>query len=337
MLYKQALNIMKKALFLTLALYATTLVFAQNFGTTQFATLSRNDSIIGTYYGSNALREAYNAAIDSDIVTLSAGHFNSTFSGYSYVQKNITIRGTGYDTASTVEVLPTYLDNTFHIERPILLEGVYCTSTVYMNTSNIRFNKCRFHQIQGLVSTHSQCIFTNCLISSWNGQNTTQTVFTNCVILNSYSNSYDIYNNCIIGISPELTNYKEIHNSITFSNDTTGVGNATNVYYTVGIRAQDTAQFYANRAGRNNQTIHSFSSIFKTFSGTYTKGETFELQDNIVNTLLGSDSTQIGIYGGALPFNNRVTDPRIIGHSVDLHSNANGQINVYINLRNSNN
>lgn len=322
---------MKKALFLCLTLMSATFGFAQNFGTTQFATLSRNDSIIGTFYGSGALEAAYNAAIDSDIVTLSAGHFN-----INYIRKNITIRGTGYDTASTVEVLPTYLDGPFNIYPPILLEGVYCTSTVYISTSNIRFNKCRFNQIEGYGVTRSQCIFSNCLISSWNGQSTTQTVFANCVILNSYNNSYDIYNNCIIGISPELTDYKEIHNSITFSNDTTGIGNATNVYNTVGIRVQDTAQFYANRAGRNNQTFHGFSSIFKTFNGTYTEGETFELQDNIANTLLGSDSTQIGIYGGALPFNNRVTDPRIIGHSVDLHSNANGQINVYINLRNSN-
>lgn len=326
---------MKKVLFLCLTLMSATFGFAQNFGTTQFATLSRNDSIIGTFYGSGALGAAYNAAIDSDIVTLSAGHFNSSvFDPWHYIQKTITIRGTGYDTASTVEVLPTYLDNAFGINRPILLEGVYCTSTVDIRTSNIRFNKCRFNQIYG--GSNSQCIFTNCLISSWDGQYTTQTVFTNCVILNSYNNSYDIYNNCIIGISPELTNYKEIHNSITFSNDTTGIGNATNVYNTIGIRTQDSAQFYTNRAGRNNQTFHSFSSIFKTFNGTYTEGETFELQDNIANTLLGSDSTQIGIYGGALPFNNRVTDPRIIGHSVDLHSNANGQINVYINLRNSN-
>ncbi len=328
---------MKKALFLCLTLMSATFGFAQNFGTTQFATLSRNDSIIGTFYGSGALEAAYNAAIDSDIVTLSAGHFNSSaFDPWNNIQKTITIRGTGYDTASTVEVLPTYLDNAFGIHRPILLEGVYCTSDVRILSSNIRFNKCRFSQMYGDYGTQIQCVFTNCLISSWNGRSTTQTVFANCVILNSYNNSYDIYNNCIIGISPELTDYKEIHNSITFSNDTTGIGNATNVYNTVGIRAQDTAQFYANRAGRNNQTFHSFSSIFKTFNGTYTEGETFELQDNIANTLLGSDSTQIGIYGGALPFNNRVTDPRIIGHSVDLHSNANGQINVYINLRNSN-
>lgn len=328
---------MKKSLFLCLTLIAATYGFAQNFGTTQFATLSRNDSIIGTYYGSNALREAYIAAIDSDIVTLSSGHFNATFPYYNEIQKNITIRGTGYDTASTIEVLPTYLDNSFYISRPILLEGVYCTSLIYILSSNIRFNKCRLNQILAAGGFYSQCFFTNCLISNWNSSQTTQTVFTNCVILNSYANNYDIYSNCIIGITPELTNYKEIHNSITFSNDTTGIGDATNVYNTIGIRAQDSAQFYTNRAGRNNQTFHSFNSIFKTFNGTYTEGETFELQDNIANTLLGSDSTQIGIYGGALPFNSRVTDPRIIGHSVDIHSNSNGQLNVYINLRDSNN
>lgn len=335
---------MKKIIFLTIALFATTLAFAQNFGTTQFATLSRNDSIIGTYYGNGALEAAYNAAIDSDIVTLSAGHFYAP----GGIDKVITIRGVGYDTVTNIETLPTYIDGypysgNISISKNILMEGVYCQSFygTFMYSPNIKFNKCRFDRIQGGESwyygTISQCIFTNCLISEWDGQYTTQTVFTNCVILNSYNNSYDIYNNCIIGISPELTNYKEIRNSITFSNDTTGIGNATNVYNTVGIRTQNSAQFYTNRAGRNNQTFHSFSSIFKTFNGTYTEGETFELQDNIANTLLGSDSTQIGIYGGALPFNSRVTDPRIIGHSADIHSNANGQINVYINLRNSNN
>lgn len=328
---------MKKVLLISLALYFGVFAFAQDFGSTQCATLSRDDSIIGTYYGYEAFNSAYNAAADNDIIVLSAGHFRSL----QYIEKNIAIRGSGYDTAASVETLPTYIDYsqniTFISQNNIFIEGVYFTSPVQIDGSNIRFNKCRFNHIQGFYATTStQCIFTNCVISSWNSQNTAQTVFTNCVILNSSNTGYDIYNNCIIGISPELTNYKEFHNSITFSNDTTGIGNATNVYNTVGIRTQDTSEFYQNRAGHNNQTFHSFSSIFKTFNGTYTEGETFELQDNITNTLLGSDSTQIGIYGGALPFNSRVTDPRIIGHSVDLHSN-NNQINVYIDLRDNNN
>lgn len=328
---------MKKALFLCLTLMAATFGFAQNFGTTQFATLSRNDSIIGTYYGYNAFEAAFEAATDSDIVTLSAGNFIAPFD----INKAIVIRGVGYDTSTNLETLPTYLEQPygyFYISNTIYMEGVHCQCHygVHLNASNVRFNKCRFNLIRS-YNNSTQCTFNNCLITEWENTTATQIVFTNCVILNSTGDHYDIYNNCIIGISPELTNYKEIHNSITFSNDTTGIGNATNVYNTVGIKSQDTAQFYTDRAGRNNQTFHSFSSIFKTFNGTYTEGETFELQDNIANTLLGSDSTQIGIYGGALPFNSRVTDPRIIGHSVDLHSNANGQINVYINLRDSNN
>ena len=329
---------MKKIILLTIALFATTLAFAQNFGTTQFATLSRNDSIIGTFYGSDAFMAAYNVSVDSDVIVLSAGYFNLT----TYdINKKISIRGVGYDTASSVEISPTYLRRGSghpytNFGKIIYMEGVYCTADIRITSSNIRFNKCRFDIINPYGSNYTQCTFTNCFITNWYST-IHSTIFTNCVILNSTSTADDIYNNCIIGISPELTNYKEIHNSITFSNDTTGIGNATNVYNTVGIRAQDTTQFYTNREGRNNQTFHSFSSIFKTFNGTYTEGESFELQDNIANTLLGSDSTQIGIYGGALPFNSRVTDPRIIGHSVDLHSNANGQINVHIDLRDSNN
>lgn len=331
---------MKKVLLISFAIYFGVFAFAQDFGTTQFATLSRNDSIIGVYYGGNALEEAFDAAADSDIVTLSAGHFSAPYD----INKAIAIRGAGYDTATNIETIPTYIESDyFYISSNILMEGVHCQGWygVYINASNIRFNKCRFDHIQGNEDwwygrTFSQCNFTNCLISEWNSQYTSQTIFTNCVILNSTNNNHDLYYNCIIGISPELTNYKSIHNSITFSSDSSSSGTAIDVFNTVGIRTQDTAEFYQNRAGHNNQTFHSFSSIFKTFNGTYTEGETFELQDNISNTLLGSDSTQIGIYGGALPFNSRVTDPRIIGHSVDLHSN-NNQINVYIDLRDSNN
>lgn len=337
---------MKKIVLLTIAFYATTLACAQNFSTRQFATLSRNDTIVGTYYGGNALRDALNQAQNGDVITLSSGNFTS----YETFQPSVTIRGIGYTTDSIVEIGPTIITAYYGYTNiygnvQIEMEGVFFAGELRCSASNSRFSKCRITTFRAGGGGNNT--ISNCVIDNHISRETPPNVFMNNVILNytysqtyatSYNPSSDVFNNCIIGVSPALTNYLHINNCITFYTDTIpSQGNADNVYNTVGIRPNDTAVFYQDRTGHNNLTVHSYSSIFKTFNGTYIDGETFELQDNVSNTLLGSDSTQIGLYGGSLPFNSRVTDPRIISYSVDLNSNSNNELKVYIGLDNSNN
>ena len=334
---------MKKALFLCLTLITATFGFAQNFSIKQFATLSRNDTIIGTYYGSNALYQAINASSSGDVINLSSGNFSTN--NYS-IQRSLTIRGIGHTTDSVTEMEPTIIHGTlyFGAYASFFMEGVYLESlNVSGQSSNNRISKCK---ITTFDSHSGNNTISNCIIDNYIETCGDANTLINNVILNYIQNyTYcgnnprsNVFHNCILGISPALTDYLFINNCITFYNDTIpSQGNANYVYNTVGIKPNDTSAFYQDRAGHNNQTAHSFSSIFKTFNGTYTDGETFELQDNIANTLLGSDSTQIGIYGGSLPFNSRITDPRIRHYSVDLNSNSNNQLNVYIELDNSNN
>jgi len=146
----------------------------------------------------------------------------------------------------------------------------------------------------------------------------------------SYGVSADVYYNCIIGIPPALTNNKRnIINCITYSTNT-GQGTAANVYNTVGIT--DSTDFYAYRADHNNSNVHGFESIFKTFRGTYTAGETFELTPQAAATYLGSDSTQVGIYGGSTPYNPKATDMRIQKYAVGFYSDQNGQLQINVTL-----
>ena len=121
-----------------------------------------------------------------------------------------------------------------------------------------------------------------------------------------------------------------IVNSIVYSDDTTQ-STSTNVTNTIGIT--DSSYYFATPSAGNNTNIQGFESIFKTFRGTYTEGETFELTPQAASTYLGTDNTQVGIYGGSTPFNPKATDLRIMKVSPAYSSNGNGQLPVTVQLR----
>lgn len=171
---------MKKSLFLCLTLIATTYGFAQNFGTTQFATLSRNDSIIGTYYGYEAFTYAYSDATDSDVITLSSGVFHGL-----NIDKAITIHGIGYKSDTNLGTSPTSIEYTgpwgtgLNISSSATIIGVNFVNSIVFATNNINISKCRIHEAMG----GSQCTITNCVIEEWYGS--TYTMLINCIILNA--------------------------------------------------------------------------------------------------------------------------------------------------------
>ena len=76
------------------------------------------------------------------------------------------------------------------------------------------------------------------------------------------------------------------------------------------------------------------STVFKSFSGTYGSTTTFELQDSIATNYLGTDGTQIGIYGGAHPFSPKVTSPVIKSINVAQRNNSQGKLEVNIEMVN---
>lgn len=355
---------MKKLYLLLAAILIASTTFAQQLHIKQFATLTHNDTVTGVWYGADALNSAYNSAVTGDVITLSPGSFNAV----TRLNKAITIHGAGMQFDSIAETEPTYINNRFSIEVSsgvLKMEGLYCTAdwVVYRTAYSPQFSKCRFVSIRktsnGSVGGLNNPIFTNCIIGTWDGTSSAvNAMFINSVILNSlsgsgcmvhdyesetrywacdtyygstsYGVSADVYYNCIIGIPPALTNNKRnIINCITYSTNT-GQGTAANVYNTVGIT--DSTDFYAYRADHNNSNVHGFESIFKTFRGTYTAGETFELTPQAAATYLGSDSTQVGIYGGSTPYNPKATDMRIQKYAVGFYSDQNGQLQINVTL-----
>ncbi len=327
---------MKKILSLMAALIVATLSYAQS---GLLATLSHNGEIT-TYYGASAFREAYDAATDGDVVTLSSGAFNAV-----NLEKAITIRGAGMGFNVETQAEPTILLGDFDINIPetaesrLTIEGIYHNGGIKIKgvLKNATFLKDRFKRIdyasggkcENLTMIHckvfeklglyegssASCI--NCYLyspSTW-GSGTYE--FVNCVI---YSNGYlsnDIgkssFKNCVL-----VYNYSSYNPLDSYSM----------AYNCVGIGYSNLFKNISN----STNTIKTFEEVFKTYIGSANDEENFELTDEAKTTLLGLDGTQVGIYGGNMPFSATTTNPQITRCNVAAKSTADGKLSVDITV-----
>lgn len=329
-----------KQLFLSLvAMMAVAVSFAQN---TLVATLSHGEDI-SMYYGTYALREAYNAAVSGDIINLSGGAFQSTD-----IKKGITLRGTGIDDTN-----PTNIINNFTINIPeddtnrLSMEGIRCTGHIMMSGTfaNLFFTKCQFNSFEynenavikntmfvackitgdnfSLKGT-SSALFINSYVSgfdNWN-ETTAGATFINCVMRPRYSDRCDYmrssqFYNCIFYIT-SLRRYALPSTS-----------SATNC---VGIHSDNNFYIFQDLQSKAGCIHSTYVKIFKTFTGTYSDTETFELTDAAKAQFLGIDGTEIGMHGGVLPYDSTPSYPQITKMNVANKTTADGKLSVEIEV-----
>lgn len=78
--------------------------------------------------------------------------------------------------------------------------------------------------------------------------------------------------------------------------------------------------------------IKNFADVFKTYRGTYNDDENFELTENAKTNFKGIDGTEIGIYGGNMPYSTTPTNPQITKCNVAAKSTADGKLSVDITV-----
>ena len=337
-----------KKLFLSLVVFivTATAMHAQN---SMVATLSHDDDIT-MFYGTNALREAMNAAASGDIINLSGGAFQS-----ANITKAIIMRGTGIDDAT-----PTIISGSFSINidaedtNRLTIEGIRCTDGITMKGTfnNPYFIKSQFNGSLGYESNSTiiNALFANCKITksfSLYGSSTVQ--FINSYISGFSNNSENTatasFVNCLI--RPEGTGANSVNayypsrirnsillNSIIWSEIERFMQNdklpsstiATNC---ISIGYNDL--FGAQVANTNNRTA-TFVEIFKEFTGYYNDSHTFELTVEARNNYLGNDNTEVGMHGGFLPYNSTPSYPRITKMNVANKTTADGKLSVEIEV-----
>ena len=78
-----------------------------------------------------------------------------------------------------------------------------------------------------------------------------------------------------------------------------------------------------------------YATLFKTYPGGSLEkldSEDFQLTDAAKTQCLGTDGTEVGIYGGSLPFDPTPSNPQITKCNVAAKSTADGKLSVDIEV-----
>ncbi len=312
-------------------------LFAQ---TSMVATLSHGDSI-AMYYGNYALRDALNAAESGDVISLSGGSFAAV-----NINKAVSIRGAGFDVS-----LPTFINGDFKVsipdneEKRLSIEGIRSTATITFEGGqgcSSYIQKCHLYAVR-FVRTSISANITNCNITYY--IDTQYSPSCNVQLLNSFVNGLPGNNdeskfacvNCIFNVGnsrdspPKGIKNGQFLNCIFFSPGEFGSTLQTSsiALNCVSINAKNI--FAANEANLGNH-FSSFEELFKDFTGGNFENQKFELTDEAKAKFLGTDSTEVGWYGGAFPYTSIPSYPRITKMNVANKSTADGKLSVEIEV-----
>lgn len=333
---------MKKFLFSFVALFCVTISFAQS---SLLATLS-HEGQISTFYGATALREAHSAATHGDIITLSSGTFVSV-----NITKAITLRGAGMAIDTVHNTLPTVISGNFiiniadSVSQKLTMEGVYSNDYIgYVNVNNPVFLKSRFRiigfnnnsntdKIKDAMFVHCRIAekihfvgncsasLINCIVNCPNSSNdkTSNFELTNCVVYDYNDVKASSYINCVLISGKDYNSLEYLFSSCSAYNNISNNGSS-----------------FCYIPNKTNRTVEKIETIFKTYKGGEFKNldsENFELTDAAKAKYLGSDGTQVGIYGGMLPYNTTPSNPQITKCKVASKSTADGKLSVDIEVK----
>ena len=204
--------------------------------------------------------------------------------------------------------------------------------------TNTAFIHCRFADYCR-IAANSNAYFINCVVNRL-GQNasTSNVEMDNCFVHFEYSSSdagywpgrcvNTYFKNCILA-----------YYSSYFGSSDNILPTSCTAYNCVGIGGG--SSIFSNIAYKNNTNTWvstSVASIFKTYTGyqsmsIISDSETFELTDEAKTKYLGTDGTQIGLYGGNLIYNENPTTPQITKCNVAAKSTADGKLSVDIEVK----
>ncbi|MEE0573822.1 MAG: hypothetical protein UC662_09645 [Paraprevotella clara] len=302
------------------------------------ATLNHEGSI-STYYGSSALQEAYNAANHGDVITLSSGSFLGTD-----IKKAITLRGAGMTVDTVAHTEPTVISSDFTIDvsdtlsHRLTLEGIYSNQTVTVSTlKNAMFLKCRFKNVNctsSNSSTMKDLNFIHCRIAEgFNLATNGSASFLNCVVMNPYQYSSETsvfsFTNCYVNnINMGHSEYKNCIINHRYS------GISTTTYYNNLWLSSNSSSL--SSPNKTNVKISPDDERVSFLNVAYNDDNDYQLTDAVRALIKGTDGTEVGIYGGSLPYDPTPTNPQITKFNVAAKSTADGKLSVDIEVNSAN-
>lgn len=328
------------------------------------------------FYGIDAFANAVTAAVDGDLVTLSAGTFHGT-----KVNKSLNIRGNGVAPAETA----TYIDTETILEKSsdedlskhwLKIEGVSflgdvniqrpSTKTDLNELKDLTMVKCdltkfsskEYYPNDVYYGTLRNATFLQCRIkNSFEVMNESEVSLINCIVAGfkfltgtggqvnnpkiNLLNTVSVVNDC-----PRNMPYLNCTNSILVVRATKYQNNSgSEKYYEFPTSTHLTntlvTGFLVDETKANEifTKITAVSSEWRPMSevfNTLRNYETFVATDNYALTadamaFLGTDGSQVGIYGGTAPYSTVVSYPRFKVFNVSEKA-VDGVLQVEINV-----
>lgn len=319
---------------------------ATAFAQQQMATLNHNDTIT-VFYGHYALKDAHNAAVAGDIVTLSPGTFEKCD-----ITKPITLRGAGATIDTIAGTYPTVITGKFKLDIPkhteyyLVMEGVYMSQEIDINKLyNAKFNRCNIYKLifgGGSEEIADNVEFVNCLIrgiSTYN-QNSYTSCFTfvNCALYWE-GNSYEVpstFINSLLIMGLSLSKSTAYNSVITRVYNSTHFNQTANAFNSIFIRNGYSSNFLENTTNNTNVTYNNLNEVFETWhsctSSNFSFDERYILKEEIATSFLGSDGTEVGIHGGLFPFDTRPSYMVVKKCNVANKSTIDGKLSVDIEV-----
>ena len=306
---------------------------------TQVATLQHGDDITA-FYGADAFVQAYDAAAvdDNDIITLSSG----TFVAHD-INKAITLRGAGCAADTEAGTIPTVISGEFYlnlhdtINNHVNIEGILFPNTVKPQVlKNPTFTRCNFKKIDwgGYYNIMENAQFVNCLIEEVSSfSRFTNTVMVNCVVWNPKDIPTDrrvVAYNSIFGTFNSTINGFTGYNCIIIRKGGNSPTNTCNFFNCIGVGI-DEAEPFGSGLISNCETYSTYEEVFNTFAGEFTFEEEF-LLTGTAQGFVTTDGTQVGIYGGNMPYSNIPFYMVRKRTTVSNRSNPDGTLNVEIEI-----
>lgn len=361
---------MKKILLICiLAMIAVFNLNAEPLVSVPVATLT-HDGVATQFYGANALANAHAAAVSGDIITLNGGTFTAcditkgiTLRGACMLtntemseqgMKSSRIRGNSdfhikvpktETHALTIEDCALYAHVYIDSVPEITMRRVYhqyyypnsstnSVSTIYMgirpNVDKFEAIQCSFYQIATYSSASGTGTSTN---------TSTTFNFTNSAIsFSGYLPAHVTMDHCVVGYWRTSSG---IEYDGVFSNCVFTYYNSSNPSYSqlpMGCTALNcvavNSYAFALCTSQNCQSNVSLSTLYNTASSFYEYGcYTSHLTEEAAASYLGTDGTEVGIYGGLFPYTLMPDNPLVTKCDVANKTTEDGKLKVEIEVK----
>lgn len=300
--------------------------------------------------GNTALATAYTAAQNGDTLYLS-GH---TFIPPGSFDKQLSIFGAGHYVDSTLATGKTFINGNVNLSENsdmFYLEGVEVSGNINFSTNhsvnNVVFKRCKingtFNALGDLSNpTSNLSLIGNVLMNRLNLENVQNSLLSNNIISNTFqgSNGNLINNNIIMGfIWGSSMDFLFSGNNNTLNNNiflwegyAANVGGSGNIFNN-NLYVEPTPDYGATATSIGNYTGILQSAIFVNQTGT-TFNYTHDYHLQAPTTYLGTDGTQVGIYGGTFPYKEGAVplNPHIQLKNIAPTTDANGDLQIQIQV-----